>query len=68
MGDHIVAILLRCQIIGSGDYFLNDWNFNITPRELLEHTLDHAAASLVLAEQKDLVFYERDNELDLTGR
>lgn len=68
MGDHIVAILLRCQIIGGGDDFLNDRNFNITPRELLEHTLDHTAASLVLAEQKDLVFYERDNELDLTGR
>ena len=55
MRDDVVTVLLWSEVIGGGDYFLDNWRVYVGPRELLKHALDNSAAALVLAQQKDLV-------------
>ena len=55
MSDDVVTVLLWSEVIGGGDYFLDNWRVYVGPRELLKHALDYSAAALVLAQQKDLV-------------
>ena len=50
MSDDVVTILLRSEVIGGRDYFLNNWCVDVGPREFFKHTLDNTAASLVLAQ------------------
>lgn len=68
VGDHVVSILLWCQLVRSADDLLNDRRVDVASRELLEYSLDDAAASLVLAEEQNLILDEGNYELDFFGR
>ena len=65
MCDDIVAVLLRCQIICCINNLLDHGLINILSRELFEHSLNDSAATFISAQVKDLVFDQRNNELNL---
>ena len=56
MRDDIVAVLARSQVASFCNDSLDDLLINKFARELLKHALNDTAASLVLAEVKNLLF------------
>ena len=67
MCDDIVAVLLRCQFIRCCNNLLNHRLVDVAPGELLEHPLNDSAATLVFAEQQNLILNQINDELDFVG-
>jgi len=66
VSDDVVAILLWREVVGRSDDLLDDWVINVAPGEFLQHSLDYAATSLILAEEENLILHKRDYELDFS--